>query len=162
MKTAYLSLGSNVGDREAHLKRALDRLAREDIRVKRKSSIYETEPQDLRKQAWFLNLAAEIETSLFPRQLLHRIQHIEREMGRKRVIAKGPREIDIDILLYGNFVISTEVLTIPHPRLSERRFVLQPLADLAPDLRHPVSHVSIRELLAGLSGQIVKRTQISL
>ena len=157
MKTAYLSLGSNVGDRERHLQSAIDLLDSAGIRVIRRSSMYETEPQDLRSQAWFLNMVVEVETSLFPRQLLHAIQRIEKELGRKRMIAKGPRTIDIDIVLFGSFVVSTAALEIPHPRFPQRRFVLEPLAELAPDLRHPVSHKTVHEMLAGTRDQIVRR-----
>lgn len=157
MKTAYLSLGSNLGDREANLRRALELLASPEIRIRRVSSLYETEPQDLRHQPWFLNLAAEIETSLFPMQLLNRVQKIEKDMGRKRIVEKGPRTIDIDIVLFGNFTIDTPRLTTPHPRMQDRRFVLEPLAELAPDLRHPVIRRSVREMLAGTAGQIVRK-----
>jgi 2-amino-4-hydroxy-6-hydroxymethyldihydropteridine diphosphokinase len=98
-------------------------------------------------QAWFLNLVVEAETDLFPMQLLARTAGIERALGRVRTTPKGPRTIDIDILLYGNAVVQSAKLQIPHPRMAERRFVLAPLADLAPDLRHPVLHKSVRELL---------------
>ena len=157
MKTAYLSLGSNVGNREQHLRSAIERLDSAGIRVIRRSSLYETEPQELRGQPWFLNIVLEVETSLFPMQLLHAIQKIEKAMGRKRLVAKGPRTIDIDILLFGGFVVSTTTLQIPHPRFPQRRFVLEPLAELAPDLRHPASHQTVREMLAATRSQIVRR-----
>jgi 2-amino-4-hydroxy-6-hydroxymethyldihydropteridine diphosphokinase len=157
LKTAYLSLGSNLDDREANLRRAIELLASPEIRIKRTSSLYETEPQDLPHQPWFLNLVVEIETSLFPLQLLARIQRIEKELGRQRIVPKGPRTIDIDILLFGNFAIDSAKLQVPHPRMNDRRFVLEPLAELAPDLRHPISRRTIREILAETSGQIVKR-----
>jgi 2-amino-4-hydroxy-6-hydroxymethyldihydropteridine diphosphokinase len=152
MKRAYLSLGSNIGDREANLQAALDRLG--PLRV---SPIYETEPVDYKSQPWFLNLVAEIETGLFPRQLLAHTQRIERELGRVRSLPKAPRTLDIDILLLGSVVMHTPELEIPHPRLAERRFVLAPLADIAPDLRHPVTHRSVREMLAGLADTVVVR-----
>jgi 2-amino-4-hydroxy-6-hydroxymethyldihydropteridine diphosphokinase len=152
VKTAYLSLGSNIGDREANLRAALDRL-----RPTRVSPIYETEPVDYMEQAWFLNVAAEIQTDLMPRQLLALMQRIERELGRVRTIARGPRTIDIDILLFGSTVMRTKELEIPHPRMTERRFVLQPLADLAPDLRHPATHRSVREMLGALPDTVVVR-----
>lgn len=155
-KTVYLGLGSNIGDRERMLEAALAALEAAGVRIRRVSPVYETEPQDLREQAWFLNLVAEAETDLFPLQLLQTIGKIERQLGRKRTVAKGPRSIDIDILLYGNFIIDTPQLTVPHPRLAERRFVLAPLADLAPDLRHPVSRRSVREMLSGITGQSVR------
>ena len=118
------------------------------VDVKRVSSVYETEPVGFRAQPWFLNTVVEAETALFPLQLLDRIQDIEIRMGRRRLLHQGPRTIDIDILLYGNFRIEAARLTVPHPRMAERRFVLEPLAELSPDLRHPVNHLAIRELLA--------------
>jgi 2-amino-4-hydroxy-6-hydroxymethyldihydropteridine diphosphokinase len=149
VNTVYLSLGSNLGDRKAHLDRALEQLPPAGVEVKRFSSVYETEPVGLRAQPWFLNLVVEGETDLFPLQLLRRLQSIEVAMGRRRSAANGgPRTIDIDILFYGNFIIESEALIVPHPRLAERRFVLEPLMDLAPDLRHPVSHLTVRQLLA--------------
>ena len=157
MKTAWLSLGSNMGDREANLREAVRRLEAEGIHVQRESSLYETEPQELRDQPWFLNSVVEVETTLFPKQLLGCVRKIEKALGRKRTVAKGPRTIDIDILLYGSFVIQTAELEIPHPRMSERRFVLEPLAELAPDLRHPVSRKTVRELLGGVAGQVVRK-----
>jgi 2-amino-4-hydroxy-6-hydroxymethyldihydropteridine diphosphokinase len=147
MKTIYLSLGSNVGDREHNLRTAIDRLSTPDLQVLRASPVYETEPVDYTSQRWFLNLVVEAETTLFPKMLLSRTARIEHELGRVRTVAKGPRTIDIDILLYGKAVIETATLQIPHPRMAERRFVLAPLADLAPNLRHPVTHKTVRELL---------------
>jgi len=157
LKVVYLGLGSNIGDRETLLQSALDALNRPDLRLRRASSLYETEPVGLRDQRWFLNLAAEFETDLFPRQLLHRIQRIEKQLGRKRIVVNGPRTIDIDILLYGSFVVKTDELEIPHPRYRERRFTLAPLAELQPDLRDPVTGQSMSELLTALRGQTVRR-----
>lgn len=157
MKTAYLSLGSNTGDRQEMLRAALRLLESPGLHVARVSPVYETEPQDFKDQPWFLNVVAEVQTELFPRQLLARIHRIERQLGRRRSIPKGPRTIDIDILLYGESVIDSPDLVVPHPRMPERRFVLQPLADLAPDLRHPVLRRTVRELLAGVSGQAVRQ-----
>jgi 2-amino-4-hydroxy-6-hydroxymethyldihydropteridine diphosphokinase len=156
LKQAFLSLGSNVGGREANLVEALQRLQAAGIHVLRRSSIYETEPQDLRDQPWFLNLVVEVETELFPRMLLARIQAIELGMGRRRQVSKGPRTIDIDILLFGKFVIATRELQVPHPRMSERRFVMEPLAELAPGLRHPVNGKTVLEMLSETSAQIIK------
>ena len=147
MKTVYLSLGSNIGDRERNLRAALEHLDTAGIRIARVSPVYETEPVDLTGQRWFLNLVAEVETDLFPLQLLARTQKIERALGRVRTVPKGPRTIDIDILLYGNVVVNSQGLEIPHPRMAERRFVLIPLANLAPDLRHPVTRKTVREML---------------
>ena len=158
-KLVYLSLGSNLGDRERSLEQAIDLLARAGVRILRRSHVYETEPQDVRDQPWFLNLVVEAETDFFPKQLLARLQQIEREFGRKRIKPKGPRTIDIDILLYGSAVIETDDLVVPHPRLAERRFVLEPLAELVPDLRHPVTRCTIAEMLSGLSGQRVHRLE---
>ncbi len=161
MKTVYLGLGSNVGDRESNLREALERLEAERIRVLRRSSLYETEPQDLRDQPWFLNAVVEAATDLFPRQLLGCTQNIEREMGRQRGTPKGPRNIDIDILFYGRTVIHTPELETPHPRIAQRRFVLEPLAEIAPELRHPVNGKTAREMLAALEAQGIRRLNIT-
>jgi 2-amino-4-hydroxy-6-hydroxymethyldihydropteridine diphosphokinase len=147
-KLIYLSLGSNLGDRAANLERAISALPEAGVRVLRRSSLYETEPVDYLAQPWFLNCVVEAETSLMPRQLLHALQGIERGFGSAKPVARGPRIIDIDILFYGTSVIRTEEMEIPHPRLDKRRFVLVPLAELAPGLRHPVLGATITELTA--------------
>ena len=157
MKTIYLSLGSNVGDRESHLARALERLAENDVRVVRVSGVYETEPRDMPDQAWFMNQVVEAETELFPIQLLSRLQKIERAMGRVQTTPKGPRIIDLDILLYGDAIVSVPGLEIPHQRMDDRRFVLEPLAELAPELRHPRTGRTVKELLAQVGNQRVQR-----
>ena len=128
MKRIYLSLGSNIGDREANLRKAVERLESLDVHVLRASRIYETEPVDYVDQAWFLNQVVEAETALFPMQLLTRIARVERELGRTRTVPKGPRTLDIDILFYGEAVVRTARLEIPHPRIAQRRFVLAPLS----------------------------------
>jgi len=156
LKTIYLSLGSNIGDRERRLESAIQRLAA-DVRVLRVSPIYETEPVDYTGQRWFLNLVVEAGTDLFPLQLLARTQKIERSLGRVRTVPKGPRTIDIDILFHGNTVMRTATLEIPHPRIAQRRFVLAPLADLAPGWRHPVSRRTVAELLEAAPPQTVRR-----
>jgi 2-amino-4-hydroxy-6-hydroxymethyldihydropteridine diphosphokinase len=157
LKTVYLGLGSNIGDREGHLRAALDRLASGDLRVLRESPVYETEPLELTAQRWFLNQVVEAETSLFPKQLLARVGRIERVLGRVRGVPNGPRTIDIDILLYGSAVVRAAELEIPHPRLAARRFVLAPLADLCPELRHPVTRKTVREMLEAAPRQAVRR-----
>lgn len=159
MKVAYLGLGSNIGDREDHLQQALDRINSAAVRVRRVSSVYETAPRDVPNQPAFLNLVAEVESDLLPMSLLRRANAIERELGRQRVVVKGPRTVDIDILLYGTAIVRTPQLTIPHERMHERRFVLEPLAELAPDLRHPALRKTIRELLPHTAGQAVRRIE---
>jgi len=162
VKTVYLALGSNLGHREVRLREAVARLKAAEVHILRRSPVYETEPQDLCDQGWFLNAVLEAETALFPMQLLARTQKIERDMGRRRAKIGGPRSIDIDILLYGNFVIRAPQLEIPHPRMTQRRFVLEPLAALVPDLRHPMTGKTVREMLADIQGQRVVATGLTL
>jgi 2-amino-4-hydroxy-6-hydroxymethyldihydropteridine diphosphokinase len=153
----YLSLGSNVGDREAQLQDALAKLAAVGS-VVATSSFYETEPVEFTRQPWFLNCAIALETNKTPEQLMAAILRIEEEMGRRRVQKKGPRAIDIDILLFDNTIVDSKELTIPHPAMHQRRFVLEPLAEIAPELLHPVLKKTIGELLDSLPpGQVVKR-----
>jgi len=154
---AYLSLGSNVGNRAQHLRDAIARLEATG-RVVALSSFYETEPVEFTEQPWFLNCVVALETSLAPPPLMTALLGIEREMGRHRTQKKGPRTIDIDILLYGDRIVDSPEVTIPHPALHERRFVLEPLAEIAPGARHPVLKKTVRELLAELpSGQVVRK-----
>jgi 2-amino-4-hydroxy-6-hydroxymethyldihydropteridine diphosphokinase len=161
-KTVYLSLGSNVGDREQNLRAAIERL-RELGEVRAVSSLYETEPVDLATQPWFLNCAVELVTPLMPKQLLARTQQIEMGLGRRRVQKKGPRTLDIDILMFGQSIIDTTALVVPHPAMHERRFVLEPMAEIAADLRHPVFKRTMREMRDAIvrgPGQTVRRVGI--
>jgi 2-amino-4-hydroxy-6-hydroxymethyldihydropteridine diphosphokinase len=161
---AHLSLGSNVGDREQQLRDAIARL--ENVgRVVAVSSFYETEPVEFTDQAWFLNCVVALETTATAEKLMSALLEIERQMGRQRVQKKGPRTIDLDILLFrdpltDDAVIDSPALTIPHPAMHRRRFVLQPLAEIAPEARHPVLKKTIRELLEDLpAGQAVRKLQ---
>jgi 2-amino-4-hydroxy-6-hydroxymethyldihydropteridine diphosphokinase len=147
----YLSLGSNLGDRALHIKKALKRLEEEGVHITLRSSMYETEPVEFRKQGWFLNCAVEAETELTPKQLLRVIRNIEKDLGRKRMVRSGPRTLDIDILIYDDVLIRGEELEIPHPRMAQRGFVLRPMAEIAPTLRHPELHLTMAQLLAATS-----------
>jgi 2-amino-4-hydroxy-6-hydroxymethyldihydropteridine diphosphokinase len=147
MKRAYLSLGSNLGDRVRNITKALESLGEAGVLIRRVSSFYKTEPVEFRPQPWFVNCAVEIETSLMPMHLLKAVKKVERSLGRRNGIPKGPRLIDIDILLYENVAVHSRALTIPHPGLSERRFVLIPLRDLAAQLRHPLTRRTVVEML---------------
>jgi 2-amino-4-hydroxy-6-hydroxymethyldihydropteridine diphosphokinase len=153
----YLSLGANVGDCASHIRDAITRL--ESVgRVVAVSSFYETEPVEFTDQPWFLNCAVALETTNMPKALMAALLSIEREMGRQRTQEKGPRTIDIDILLYGDMIVDSQELTIPHPAMHQRRFVLEPLAEIAPEAQHPVLKKTIRELLDALpAGQVVRR-----
>lgn len=159
MKLVYLGLGSNIGDREAAIRTALEKLESPHLRLKRVSSFYETEPVGLREQAWFLNLVAEFDTELMQKQLLRRALRVELQMGRRRTVPNGPRTIDIDVLLYGNSVVDCEELVVPHPRMHERRFVLAPLAELNPGLRHPVTGLSVSQMLEAVTAQVARKVQ---
>jgi 2-amino-4-hydroxy-6-hydroxymethyldihydropteridine diphosphokinase len=156
-KVVYLSLGSNLGNREANLRTAIEKL-KEIGNPVAVSAFYETEPVEVQSQPWFLNCAVKLDTEKMPRQLIAAILALEQEMGRQRKQQKGPRTIDIDILLFGSSVIEIPSLTVPHPKMQERRFVLEPLAEIAPDARHPVFKRTIRELRDALpAGQTVKK-----
>jgi 2-amino-4-hydroxy-6-hydroxymethyldihydropteridine diphosphokinase len=146
MQKAYISAGTNLGDRKANLESALISLA-EGCSVCRVSSFFETEPVGYLDQPWFLNIAIEVETGLTPLQLLNLCKSIEESCGRTRSFPNAPRTLDLDILLFDALIITEEGLSIPHPRMAERKFVLVPLAQIAPDVMHPVLKKSIQSLL---------------
>ena len=151
MTGIYLSLGSNVGERGENIARAIAALAGFGVRVVKRSALYETEPVEMREPEWFLNCVVEAQTDLPPRELMRALLEIERSLGRERtasVTQKLPRIIDLDILFYGSEIIREAGLEIPHPRMAERRFVLVPLAEIAPGVMHPVLKKTVREVLA--------------
>lgn len=156
-QTAYLSLGSNLANRAGNLREAIRRL-NEATTVLAISSFYETEPVEVPDQPWFLNCVVAIETGKTPQALLKGLLFIEEAMGRVRNRAKGPRVIDIDIVLFGDRIVDEPGLQIPHPAMHERRFVLEPFAEIAPEARHPILGKTARELLGEIeAGEIVRR-----
>ncbi|HSH24549.1 MAG TPA: 2-amino-4-hydroxy-6-hydroxymethyldihydropteridine diphosphokinase [Massilibacterium sp.] len=148
MNKAYLALGSNVGDRYYYLKQALQKVsATEEIEMTRMSSIYETDPVGYENQDCFLNMVIEVKTTFSPHDLLLYLQRVERELGRKRDVRFGPRTLDLDILLYEEEKIETDSLQIPHPRMTERAFVLIPLKEINKDIVIPREHRSLTQLI---------------
>ncbi len=150
MATAYVGLGSNIEPRREHLALALKRLKSPPFGLKRQSSLYESEPMDVADQAWFLNMVVQLETELEPVALLKALQEIEEEAGKKIVVRRGPRTLDLDLLLWGQAIVETKDLILPHERLAQREFVLRPLVEIAPEARHPMLERSAAEMLSAL------------
>lgn len=156
-EVAYVGIGSNIGDRSKNLREAILEIKRmEKTTLLRISSFYETEPIGLREQPFFLNAVIEIDTEIPPEELLFALKKIEKKMGREKGVKGGPRVIDLDILFYGEKVLYTPVLEIPHPHIEKRRFVLLPLLEITPNHRHPKTGKSIREMLFCCPEQICR------
>lgn len=154
MVCAYIGFGSNVGARLSHINHALQRLSETDgVSLTQVSSLYETEPVGDKAQEAFLNGVVAVETSLSPNQLLERLQQIERQVGRQQRRRWGPREIDLDLLIYDQCCINTPELVLPHLELHKRRFVLTPFAEIAPDVIHPILQQNIQTLLRNLTDE---------
>jgi len=163
MVESLIALGSNLGDREGYLRRAIEMIRRQ-TRLVALSSVYETEPMYREDQGWFLNCVVAVETDLKPRALLEWLQAAESEMGRGRTARYGPRVIDLDILFYGDEIVSEPSLEIPHPGIAQRAFVLVPLNEIRPGLVHPVLGRTIGELLDDLKSEkkVVRRPELRL
>ena len=151
MATVFLSLGSNVGDRADFVSRAIVKLSKHpQIEVRRHSELYETEPLEMPDQPWFVNAVVQVETLLPPMTLLDALQGLEAELQREQAVTWGPRAIDLDILLYDDLLVAEPRLIIPHIRMHDRAFVLVPMAEIAPDVVHPILGLSISDMLGGL------------
>lgn len=158
MVTAYLGLGANLGDREANIDKSLVELARQgDCKLIKTSSLYETDPVGISEQPDFLNAVAEIETEMTPKELLAAIKEVERRLGRERTVKWGPRIIDIDVLLYGDQCLSEDNLEIPHPEMNKRAFVLTPLEEIAPLVKHPKLGLTVRQMSAEVGSEGVRK-----
>lgn len=158
MSIAYIGIGSNLGKRQENCLLAIELIEKKGIIVKKRSSIYETEPWGVKDQPLFLNMAIEVETDLAPLQLLAALKDIELEVGREKSYRWGPRVIDLDILLFGDIVENEDDLKIPHPLMHVRDFVLRPLQEIAPNARHPLLKMSVHELLCHLTDELKSKT----
>lgn len=150
MPRAFLSIGSNLGNRREYLAKAIEKLKQNDIKIIKLSNIIKTEPYGFKKQGKFLNIAVEIETDLKPNELIKLISKVECEIGRKKTVKWGPRVIDIDIIFYNSLIINEPNLKIPHPDMQNRLFVLKPMKEIAPEFIHPVLNKTVTELLEEL------------
>lgn len=150
MAIAYIGIGSNLGNRQKNCLRAIELLEKEGVVIKKRSSMYETDPWGVKDQPRFINMAIEIETGLKPKDILRTLKNVERELGREESFKWGPRSIDLDILLFDDLILKEDDLEIPHPLMHERDFVLKPLCEIAPDRIHPLLKVRICDLMRKL------------
>ncbi|MFZ3122129.1 MAG: 2-amino-4-hydroxy-6-hydroxymethyldihydropteridine diphosphokinase [Thermodesulfovibrionales bacterium] len=151
MAIAYISIGSNLGDREENCRQAIKLIEKNGIVVRKQSRMYETEPWGVKDQPKFINMAIEAETDKKPEELLRVLEETEKEIGRTETVKWGPRVIDLDILFYDDLILKTQDLEIPHPYMHERAFVLKPLCEIAPDKKHPVIKKTVKQMLKNLN-----------